>query len=1036
MTHQKFRFEPLPAPATAPTEWDAPQRAALAATHASSLVVGGPGTGKTEVLIESVAARVRSGTPLCRVLVCTHSRPAAQRLRQQIMLRTQSAQVSPQVTTVHGYCWSLLRRLQDPHDELRLLRAPDQEFRLREVLAGGNLADWSPELRAAAPTRGFASQLRAVLARARQMGLDPAELVGEGGDPDDRLAWSQVARFFDEYLTVLDFEQAIDYAELVHRARLLLTDDQAAASVAAELEAIYVDEFAELDRSQVALLADHHRLGVTVHAFADPQQSVFGFRGAEPGLVAEFADWFPGGERIELTTNHRSSAEVCRARASVTARLSQSGAAAGASSSRPGGRVRAFVYDDPAAELRHVADQLRTAHLRDGVAWADMAVIVRSARTELGPISRAFGQYGIPVEVDGDEIALADQLAVRPFLLALQVVLEGCRPDPDQSVRLLTSSLAGFDGVDIRQLGRALRAQARLDPQRAHLTSGELIAELLGDLAPEAAGQTDPLVARALHLAALLQTVRSDLVSGASPHTLLWRLWQSTDLPDRLRATALAGGENGYRADVQLDAMVELFDLASRGAIATGERGLRGFLAEVGAQEIPADTDRESDLRGRGVRVLTAHRAKGEQWRRVFIVGLQEGNWPKLSRRRPLLDAERISPTGVHPAETSPGVVGGERRLFLLAASRASDELSVSASRGNEGEGDRPSRFLAELGVPAQRVSGRPSRPLTMTALVAELRHVASDPHAPLALRQAAAHRLASVSAPAADPERWWGLRPLTPGVPTRPTLRFSGSSLGTLLECPRRWFLQRQVRADTGSSPASSVGQVVHLLAQHSQDAGTDADQLAAELDQAWSRIPFEAQWLSASERVEASAALERLQAWQQAGFGREVLGFEVSFETSVDIDGRSVALVGTVDRLELDPAGRLKIVDLKTGRSVPTKAEVAGQEQLGLYQLAASQGAFEELAPGVRAVGDAELVYLRRQDGATPWPKVLTQPSIDDSPRPAADRPTWVHDRLAEAVQVIEAGRFEARSCSACQFCAFARSCPVQRSGAEVVA
>jgi RecB family exonuclease len=154
-------------------------------------------------------------------------------------------------------------------------------------------------------------------------------------------------------------------------------------------------------------------------------------------------------------------------------------------------------------------------------------------------------------------------------------------------------------------------------------------------------------------------------------------------------------------------------------------------------------------------------------------------------------------------------------------------------------------------------------------------------------------------------------------------------------------------------------------------------------------------------------------------------------------------VLLTGTADRVERERDGRVRIVDFKTGRTAPAAADVAVQDQLGVYQLAVAQGAFADVAgPGARPSG-AELVYLRLPDKQTSFPQVFTQASLDDVPFPQGADPadaegcaTWVHQRLRDAAELIAAERFHARVGPACRWCAFRASCPTQSVGKQVVA
>jgi len=459
------------------------------------------------------------------------------------------------------------------------------------------------------------------------------------------------------------------------------------------------------------------------------------------------------------------------------------------------------------------------------------------------------------------------------------------------------------------------------------------------------------------------------------------------------------------------------------------------FLTEVAGQEIPADTGRELAAEGRGVRVMTAHRTKGLEWDRVWVIGVQEGLWPRLTRAGLLLDAERVEGDHLAPPGLGSQLVP-ERQLFYVACSRARANLSVSAVQGVDGEGGRASRFLGELGVQVERIHGRPLQLLSTASLVGELRRTIEDESASPALRRAAALRLARLSEvrapdgslgfPGADPVGWWGTSEPTSGsaTPSGP-IAITGSSLEALLECPRRWFLSRRARAEGGRQSRASVGDIVHVIARQAAEEGLDAGEMRARLDMVWEHIPFEAEWLSVTERAEIDDALDRFAAYHDSA---DVVAVERDFTVPMRIGDREVVLVGTVDRLERDGDGRLRVVDLKTGRRILREADVADNPQLGVYQLAASLGAFEEVAPGERRVAPPALAFVR--DGGA-LPTVVSQPSIDDAPTLKGEEltvgPTWVHDRIASAVDIIRSGRYDAVECSSCRFCQFAASCPV---------
>ena len=441
------------------------QAAVLDGWRGPLLVLGGPGSGKTTLLAHGVVRRCRNGGPV--PLLLAGGRTAASALRNLVAGELGDGSWQPAVTTVHSLCRTLWQRFAGRPD-LRLLAAPEQEFRVRELLTGAGPRAWPDELRPALGTRGFAAQVRAALARARQLGLEPDDLM-EFGRVAERPEWTALGTFFAEYLDVLDAEGVLDYAELVHRVRLLLTDPDIATTVSGEIGAVLVDDYAELDAAQIGLVSTISG-DAPVLAVADPDSVSSTFRGANPRAVADFDRFFsrPDAQarRVELKECHRYKGGIEAAVTGVRARLPRpAGSGPVPTPAPPGtgeevGAVRVLACADEADQAAAIADELRRARLAEGIEYGRMAVLVRSGRRQLGPIVRSLTAAGVPVEVAGDEIPLAQAPSVRPLLLALAVTAAG-RVQPDEAVRLLTSPLGGFDALGLRRLARQVAAGSR-----------------------------------------------------------------------------------------------------------------------------------------------------------------------------------------------------------------------------------------------------------------------------------------------------------------------------------------------------------------------------------------------------------------------------------------------------------------------------------------------------------------------------------------------------------------------------------------------
>ncbi|MFI9468489.1 ATP-dependent helicase [Streptomyces sp. NPDC052492] len=1090
-----YRLVRTPPARVNPPRLDAAQRSVVEHGSGPMLVLAGPGTGKTTTLVESVAARIARGGDPERILVLTFSRKAAVELRDRMALRIGAAQ-APQATTFHSFCYALVRAHQDSElfvEPLRLLSGPEQDVTVRGLLAGQvdlerlglSHVRWPDELRACLTTRGFADEVRAVLARSRELGLGPEALDAFArriGRPD----WRAASAFLAEYLDVLDLQGVLDYAELVHRAVLLAQRPETAGLLADRYDAVYVDEYQDTDPAQVRLLRALASGGRTLVAFGDPDQSIYAFRGADIGGILEFPHAFPRADGRPapvqvLRTSRRSGAALLEATRKVTRRMPLPRLPAEKvrlhrepTPVRDGGRVEVYTYPTAGTELDNVADILRRAHLEDGVPWNDMAVLVRAGSRTLPTVRRALTSAGVPVDVDGDDLPLRDEPAVAPLLTALRAVAaaeaadredagdapedagdapedgsgEPCWLDTETALTLLTSPLAGMDAADLRRLGRALREEERAAGNPLPPPSDELLARALAE--PERLAVHDPAYARgAQRLGALLRRARERLAGGGTAEEALWDLWDGTPWPHRLERSARRGGAAGRNADRDLDAVCALFATAARAEERTGGRGTLNFLEEIEAEDIAADTLTRRPARPDAVRLMTAHRAKGLEWGLVVVAGVQEGLWPDLRRRGSLLEADRIGRDGLAEPLTPGALLAEERRLFYVAATRARDRLVVTAVKAPTDDGDQPSRFLTELGVEPKDVTGRPRRPLSVAALVAELRATTVDPRVSDALREAAARRLARLAAladedgrplvPSAHPYRWWGMHePTRSKVPLRDRdqpVVLSGSALDQLANtCALQWFLGREVKADAPATAAQGFGNVVHVLADEVASGHTPADLavLMERLDSVWNALAFDAPWKSAQEKENARVALERFLKWHVMDrTGRTPVASEHDFDVTLDSGDLQVRIRGQMDRVEADAEGRAYVVDFKTGKQAPSSKEVERHPQLAVYQLAVREGAVDDVFDGVRPEpGAAELVQLRqgaaKRDGGETLPKVQAQEPLEGE---------WVGDLLATAAGKVLDERFTPTAGQHCAHCAFRASCSARPEGRHVV-
>jgi len=218
----------------------------------------------------------------------------------------------------------------------------------------------------------------------------------------------------------------------------------------------------------------------------------------------------------------------------------------------------------------------------------------------------------------------------------------------------------------------------------------------------------------------------------------------------------------------------------------------------------------------------------------------------------------------------------------------------------------------------------------------------------------------------------------------------------------------------------ARHFGTVIHAAAALAAQGAEDAD-ITKRIDEMWHHLDFGSAWYSSKQREEAERMVAKFLDWHRRN-PRDLIAVEKSLRVRVG----QVLITGQVDRLERDGDGSAIVVDLKTGTSRPSEADLERNPQLGVYQLAVLLGAFEEL--GVAAPGGAELVQVGKA-GLKAQVRVQHQRALADDPEP-----DWAR-QLVETVAAGMAGPvFHATVNPTCRVCPVASCCPVHEQGAQV--
>lgn len=1054
---------------------DEVQRAVVRLPAGSSgVVLGAPGTGKTETLVARLRALVDAGVSVDDVLVLTPSRQTATALRDRLSIVVDRASSGALARSMASFAYQVVRaaEVRAGGQPPQLLAASDHDRILADLLAG-DIADeatgeavvpWPATIGAEVRgSREFRGELRQFIAACTELDLDAAELGRLAADRGEA-GWGAAASFLREYRDAVDqmHTRARDAADLLREAAAVLhrtpsgAEGERQLGAAGRLRAVLIDDGQELTRGGLEVVAALRARGVAVVAFGDPDIASGAFRGSSPALFADLCALL--GTAFVLDAPHRAAPALTRLTRVVTQSI---GAAGRIDHRRPPGdldpddrSVRAIVAGSPFEEIDAIARIVREWHLLDEIPWSRIAVIAHDTR-QVATLETELAAREVPTRAAGVQRPLGREQVVRDLLELVRIALvDPADRDPDALAGVLVSPFGGLDAVGLRRLrGRLRHAELADGGTRAarHLLADALAHPL------ELALIDSPEARAAERLATTLARIAADADRGATVHELLWVAWdRARDGTGRPLArswhdTAVGGGVLAAETGQALDALVALFDAAKRFLERDPDAKTSDFIRRILDSDVPEDILASPD-RAATVTVLTPATALGTEFDAVIVAGVQDGVWPNLRLRGGILDAWRLgdeveawrqglaAPTAPAVLDRRRAALHDELRLFARALSRARRHLVVTAVDDDD---LGPSPLFELLPEPEPPVLDEvdAGHPLTLRGLVSQYRRTLTASSS-LGAREHAASQLvvlAREGVAGAAPEQWFGVAPASSDGPLRDPDRapvpISPSKMTTFADCQVDWA----VRALGGETRTWSAGAGVILHAAMEEVPSGDLDEIRRIVDERWGELDFEAPWLSRKEHAWAHLLADRLHSYLRTfhAEGGRTIGAEARFRLAVDLDatadgvprvvavdpearhpeGRFALLTGSIDRVEVYPAGRgervpvregidenVLIVDLKTGRSEARVSDdkVADDPQLAAYQLAFLEGLVPGAHPQTNA--GARLIVLSRTTTKEPHYRLARQ-----APMAAAERAEFLGS-IVETARMMAADTFEA--------------------------
>lgn len=622
----------------------APQRAAASHVDGPLLMLAGPGSGKTRVVTHRIAYLLQQGIPAWQIVALTFTNKAADEMHRRVQQLAPGEPVW--MGTFHRFCARLLRRhaaLVGLQENYSILDASDAKVAVKRACEAAEVS----------LTHTSSDQVATVISHWKNR-LVTADTIGQMQVKHNERVAAQV---YPVYQRLLMTANVVDFDDLLlHVALLLRNSPELRQELDARFRYILVDEYQDTNLAQYAIVRalsiDHPNLSVT----GDPDQSIYGWRGANLNNILDFENDYPNVTTVRLEQNYRSTPNILRVADHLIRHNRRRKHKELFTANPESDPVVLKTYRDGRAEADDIALQIAQAIAETDARPRDFAIFVRMnslTRTLEHALRRHRLAYKI---VNGVEFYQRKE--IKDVLAYLHLI-----NNPDNDV-----ALERVINVPARAIGattvRKLRATA--DRNNISLIQAARQASQIESLAKRSAGKVAAFVSLFDNLTAKATATIEDLVEYLLEETQ-YRKYLETSGEDLQDSDRLANVEEFINAAVEYDRQHP------------EDGSLDDFLEQISLVSTTDDWEDSQDH----VTLMTLHASKGLEFPQVFIIGVEDDLLPHARSKGSEAELEE------------------ERRLLFVGITRARQQLQLSYCQTRAVHGDPrpvvPSPFLMEL---------------------------------------------------------------------------------------------------------------------------------------------------------------------------------------------------------------------------------------------------------------------------------------------------------------------------------------------------
>lgn len=628
---------------------DLNEEQAAAVMHGTGplMVLAGAGSGKTRVVTRRIARLMRDGVESRQILAMTFTNKAAGEMAKRV---EELGAGYVRVATFHSACARFLRSdgyLLGFQPDFSIYDTKDRDSLIKELMA-----DMHVSTKEAKP-----SMIGSMISRLKNAALTPSDGMMSGSDVG-RL----VERLWGPYHERMRKASAMDFDDLLGNFLQILREHPAVAEqYQTRFPWLLVDEFQDTNRVQYDLLKLLCPPPGNMCVVGDPDQSIYGFRGAEVRNILDYENDYDPCKVVRLEQNYRSTANILRAAETVIANNTSRLDKRLRTDEPPGASLLRLKASGSTEEAATIVDRIKDLG-EEGVGFEEIAIFYRAHWLSRG-LEQALKDKGVPYEIVGGQ-TFFERREIKDLLAYLRVLANPL--DEVSMKRIVNVPPRGIGKISLDKL------------QAAGFAEGMSLREVVAE--PSMYSMLGAKARKGLkELAETLDKAQAAAQYGA--HAALKVVLDGSRYVTH--ATSFGDAEDSAREDNIAELVSDTVQFDEAPPVQEDDDGppadgLPGYL-----QHVSLLTSADKAEEGPAVRMMTVHAAKGLEFHHVFVAGLEEGVFPSI---RTIDDPEGLEE---------------ERRLMYVALTRARRTLMLSSVRDRMVNGNmetmRPSRFLREI---------------------------------------------------------------------------------------------------------------------------------------------------------------------------------------------------------------------------------------------------------------------------------------------------------------------------------------------------